>query len=389
MAGPWTLRVRKADLSSGRIINDWQGALDERWNIADTLQVTGRWDALWPLCQTAPTLGVDQLDGGCTLSDGSGRRFSGVLADVDYEFDGDQLTLTFESDLIHLWDRDVYPDPAHVWESQATDYDVQTSSPAETVALHYIDKNAGPGAVAARRVSGLVVPSSLGRGGTIDNLKARFDSLGRLVADIAIAAGLRVTVLQDEADLNVTVTASTDRTATARFGSGYSGGTAGVGQGAYVRFSRPDLTRGLVAGGGLGALRVLREREDTAAETAWGRRIEQTVDQSSTSDTGELDKAGDDALATGAQPVQLNAPVIDLPDLRLGVDVQLGDLVTVDLRRWVVQDRLQQITTVISGDPGSPTVTVTGVIGSDEAGLTRTQKEFLAMKRQLRKVVSQ
>jgi hypothetical protein len=310
-----------------------------------------------------------------------------VLSQVVESIDDDSVALTFESDLIRLWDRTVYPDPAHAWNAQVVDYDVRTGA-AETIALAYIDANAGPGALTAREVTGLVVPSSVGRG-TSRTITARFDNLGRLVADLMISAGLRVRVLQDGTNLLVTVDTSPDLTATARYGTSTSGGPGLLGPGAQITLNKPDLTRALAAGEGNLAARVQRERADAAAEAAWGRRSEQVVEQSNTAVTAELDKAGDDALASGAQPVSITAPILDADEpLRLGVDVPPGALVALDLRRRFVQERLQQVTTTISSRSGSPTVEVAGLVGSTDVGLTRTQKEFLDMKKTLRKVAA-
>jgi hypothetical protein len=280
VSGFWTLRARTSALAGAEVIGDWSGTLVERFNLPDTLQVTGLTNDLRPLLA---------LNGGCTLNDATGRRFSGLVSEVTRSGDG-TCTVTFESDLIHLWSRDVYPDPVHAWSAQTTDYDVQTSTAAETVALHYIDKNLGPGALTARRITGLTVPTTASRGGTV-TITARFDSVGRLVADIAEAANLRFTVVQSGTALNVTVSAVTDLSATARFGTAAAGGPGLLADDWSYTLRKPDVTRALVAGGGLGAARVLHERSDTAAETLWGRRIEALVDQNQTSVSAELDKA--------------------------------------------------------------------------------------------------
>lgn len=385
MVNSWTLRGRTAALGRGEIINGWSGVLVERWNLPDTLQVTGTYANLWPLYRAAVD-GPDRLDGGVTLNDSTGRRFSGVLSGFDEDIDTDTVTLTFDSDLTRLWGRDVYPDPANTWAAQTLDYDVRSGA-AETVALAFINANAGPGAVAARRVTGLTVPASSGRGPTI-KVTGRFDSLGQLLADIGTAAALRFTVVQSGTSLAVNVATCPDLTATAKYGSSTAGGPGVLAEGAKVSVRRPDLTAALVAGGGTGAARVLRERTDSSAQTLWGRRIEQVVDQRQTSDLGELDKAGDDELAKGSQPVQIKASIEDAEGLRLGTDVPIGALVTINLRRRVIQDRLQQVTTTISNTANTPTVSVVGVVGSSDAGLTRDQKRFLAMNKTLRKVVA-
>ncbi|MGN6245106.1 MAG: Gp37-like protein [Motilibacteraceae bacterium] len=373
----WTLRGRTATLGRGDIVRDWSATLVERWNLPDTLQVTGRTDNLRSLFA---------LDGGVTLADESGVRFSGQLSSLQRK--GDRTcTLTFESDLIRLWERIVYPTPTNAITAQTVDVgDVQTGA-AETVLLHYISANAGPSALTARKVTGLTVPASSARGGTV-TVTARFDNLGRLVADIGAAAGLDVEVVQSGTTLATTVTAAPDLSATARYGVPGFGGPGLLGEDWSYTLTKPDVTRAEVGGGGEGTARVFRERPDTTAETTWGRRVEAFIDQRQTTDTAELDKAGDDALAEGSQPVSISAPILDSPGLRLGVDVPLGALVTLDLDDERVVDRLRQLTTRIAVDSGSPTVSVEGVVGTADAGLTRSQKEFLAMRKTLRKVVT-
>lgn len=377
MVSTWTLRARTAALGRGAIVRDWSAVLVERWNRPDTLQVTGRTDSLRDLFA---------LDGGVTLADDTGVRFSGPLSSLTRK--GDRTcTLTFESDLIRLWERITYPTPSAAITAQTTDFgDVQTGA-AETVLLHYISVNAGASALAARRVTGLSVPASSGRGGTA-TVTARYDNLGRLVADIGQAAALDIDVVQSGITLNVVVTPAVDLSTTARYGLPGRGGPGLLSEDWKWTITKPDLTRADVAGGGEGTARILRERADTTAETAWGRRVEQFIDQRQTTDTSELDKAGDDALTEGSQPVSISAPISDSPGLRLGVDVPLGALVTLDLDDERVVDRLQQLTTSITGASGEPTVSVTGVVGSPDAGLTRAQRDFLAMRKTLRKVVT-
>lgn len=377
MTPSWTLRARNNDLTLGAVLGDWSATLVDRSNRPSTLQVTGYTSNLRPLLV---------MDGGIVLDDDTGRRFSGIPSSLQRR--GDRTcTLTFEDDLIRLWGRLAYPTPTAAITAQTVDYgDVQTG-PAETVLLHYINANAGPGALTARQVPGLTVPASSGRGGTV-TVTARLDVLGRLVADLADPAGLRVRVVHTGGALAVVVDDAPDLTATAKYGTPEAGGPGMLGEDWSYTLAKPDVTAAEVAGGGEGTARTFRERVDTAAETAWGRRVEALVDQRQTTDTGELDKAGDDALADGAQPVQIAATVLDAPGLRLGADVPLGALVTLDLDGQLVVDRLRQVTTTIAVSSGEATQTVTGLVGSPDAGLTRTQKELLQMRKSLRKVVA-
>lgn len=364
----WTLRQRTG-LTGGAIYQDWAGTLVENFNLPDMLQVTGQASHLASLLVTG---------GGCTLEDDNGLRFSGPLTELTVN--GDRTaTATFASDLIWLWGRYCYPNPAVTWALQDADYNVQTGA-AETVALAFVNANAGPGALVARRVTGLTMPTTLGRGGTV-KITARFDNLGQLVHDIAEAAGLRVTVLQSGSTLPMVITAPADLSATARYGSGDIGGPGVLSEDWSYTQQRPGGSVALVAGGGEGAARILRERADTGAVSLWGR-IETFVDQRNTSDTGELDKAGDDQLASDATPVDIRATLPDVPTMRLITDVPIGSKVGLDLGDFYVSDRLRQVTTTIAPEG----VTASGVVGSSDAGLTRDQKQFLKLRKALRKV---
>lgn len=375
MLSSWTLRVRNADLTLGAVIDDWSGQLAEQCGVPSTLKVDGR---------TRDLAVLESEAGGVILDDSvRGRRFSGVLAGAGAQSDGTS-SFTFESDLARLWDRDVYPTPGAVFTAQSSDYDIRTGS-AENVILDFISANAGPSALDVRRIPLLSVPSSAGRGGTV-TVKGRLDNLGRLVADIAEAASLRVDVVDTGGALAVVVYDMPDLSASATFGTARFGGPGLLGDWSYS-FTKPDLNAALVGGTGDLAARVFAERADTDSQALWGRRIEDVVDSATTDVIADLNKAGDDALASGAQPVQISAQVLDSPALPLA-SVPLGALVTLNLDGRVVVDRLRTVTTDYSATSGQPTFSISGVVGSPDAGLTRSQKDFLSMRKSLRKVVA-
>ena len=482
----WTLRARAADLSSGAIFSDWTGTLVERYNLPDTLQVDGTLAHLRSLLTPG---------GGCTLEDDNGLRFSGPLTEFTKRGDG-TCTATFASDLIWLWGRICYATPGAVWASQTADFDTRTGA-AETVILSFVNVNAGPGALTARR-AGLTLPTSGERGGTITTT-ARFDNLGQLVHDLAEAAGLRITVLQDGTDLALAVAQPADLSAWARYGTADAGGPGILSEDWEYTARAPELTRAMVAGGGASYQwnvpnRVNRERTDTTAETLWALRHEVFVDQRGSSaassawkdyldaradknekvnaydavsdklaaaqrrkdaaqnaydqaaltltlnpgnstatsnkaaaqdrlddatddvtdftadkaaaltaknaavtaeadaldaydaaviaDQAEYDKAGDDEIAQGAEPVQIRATLPDVLGMRLVTEVPVGSKVGLDLDGTFVVDRLRQVTTEFGVDG----VVATGVVGSADAGLTRDQRQFLKIRKALRKV---
>lgn len=367
----WTLRQRSSGRALGVVYSDWGGELVERHTLPDTLTVGGSLSSLRSLLTPG---------GGCTLEDDNGVRFSGPLTAFSKSGDG-TCTATFSSDLIWLWGRICYPDPGNTWATQSDDYDIRSGA-AETVLLSFVNVNAGPGALAARRVAGLALPASAGRGPST-SVTARFDNLGQIVRDLAEIAGVRVVVRQvSGTTLQLEVTTAADLSATARYGTDESGGPGLLDQDWRFSVAAPNATRALVGGGGEGVARVLRERADTAAEALWSTRTEVFVDQRQTSDTGELDRAGDSSLADGANPVSITAVLPDAPDMRLITDVPIGSVVSLDLDGDLVTDRLRQVTTTIAagGDVRS------GVVGSPDAGLTRDQKKFLKLHKAIRKV---
>lgn len=367
----WTLRQRSSSRTLGQVHTDWAGDLVERCNLPDTLSVKGPLGALRPLLTPG---------GGCTLEDDDGVRFSGPLTSFTKSGNG-TCSATFASDLIWLWGRICYPAPAVAWSAQTADYDVRTG-PAETVLLAYVNANAGPGAIAARRVPGLALPASAGRGPTTP-ITARFDNLGQLVRDLADVAGVRVLVRQDSGTtLQLQVLTTADLSAVARYGTDEGGGPGVLSEDWSFTVSTPGATRALVGGGGEGVLRLLREREDTSAESLWASRTELFVDQRQTSDTGELDQAGDAALDDAANPVTITATLPDADGMRLIQDVPIGSLVALDLDGDLVTDRLRQVTTSITPDGDVRT----GVVGSPDSGLTRDQKKFLSLHKAIRKV---
>jgi hypothetical protein len=370
----WTLRERTPLFAAGAVVTDWFAVLTERVNVPDTLTVTG--------C-TRDLVSLATKGGGCTLEDSSGVRFSGVLAARSPSGDG-RTVLRFDGDSTRWWERIAYPSPAAPITAQTTDFGDVRTGPAETVALGYLAANAGPAAPIARRITGLTVPPSLGRGPTV-TVTARLDNLGRLVADTAEVGLLRVRAVPSGAGITAAVTVMPNMASTARFGTSRSGGPGMLADDWTDTESRPTCTAAEVAGGGQGTARTFRERLDTAASALWGCRVEVLVDQRQTTVPAELDKAGDEALADGSAPVAITATVLDSPQLRLGVDVPLGAMVTLDLDGDVVTDRLRVLTTTISGDAGRPTVQITGQVGTEQ-GLSRTQKEILTMRKSIRKV---
>lgn len=294
---------------------------------------------------------------------------------VSIERGARESTISGWSDTACLDDRLVAPNPTQPWGNQTADYD-NRSGPAETVLLAFINAHAGPGALPSRRVPGLRVPASSGRGSTT-TVKGRFDGLGAVVADVAEAGGLHHDVVQDEDAggpfLRTTVRTVADRTANVRFGTAGSFTGAVIASDWSYTLERPTITDAVVAGGGEGADRVIVEKVDATAEATWGRKVEQLIDQRSTSDVDELGQSGTDALADGANPVAVSFTVSDQPDVQYRRDWQVGDRVAVTIDGIDLTDVVREVTTTVARADGSATESIDAVVGSRDSSAWTTK----------------
>ncbi|WP_025620417.1 siphovirus ReqiPepy6 Gp37-like family protein [Salinispora cortesiana] len=239
------------------------------------------------------------------------------------------LTVTFTTDEAAVLERITYPDPAQPADGQTADRWTMTGT-GEQVMRALVDTNAGPAALAERRVSGLILGQLAGVGDTI-TYSTRFEAIGDALRTVSLAAGglgWRITQAADV--LRFEVFAPADRTNEVRF-------SRGLGNLRSFRYSptSPSCTAAIVGGPGEGAARLIRERLDTAAAARW-RRAERFVDRRQADQVAELDQAGDDALSDGAETVGLQTETVDTPRQAFGTHFGLGDRVGVELAPGVV-----------------------------------------------------
>lgn len=235
-------------------------------------------------------------------------------------------------DTVLLRDRLAYPTPATAdVTAQTTAYDVRSGS-AEDVMKQYVNVNLGPGAPTARIHPTLTIEASAARGATVKG-SARFDVLYELLqqlADASTNAGTPIgfDIVQNGTGLVFQNYLPTDRSAYIRLDIANNLLTETT-----YSLSQPVMTRAIVGGQGDGTARAFLERSSTistAAETAWGRRIEKFVDSRDGADSTALATAGDAALGTDGR-AQITASVRPSDDqaMLFGQDWFLGDTVTV------------------------------------------------------------
>jgi hypothetical protein len=336
---------------------------------------------------------------GCILYDGGTQVISGRVRLVDrrYEYDDngvliDKTVVGFIEDSKPLWGRHCYPDPTHAITSTPSSfsvaYDTRTDT-REDLILDYIAANIGPAApITNRRLAGLVLPSSLGRGGTTTR-KARMDVLGDLVAELAEAADLRVRIVHDESTgtprLLLTVESMQDVSANVIFGTADVGVATGHISTYGYRIEDPEVTDAIAWSTGEKESRQATRLSDEAAVSLWGVRTEVLVDQRQTDDVSDITDALNERLAEGATPTSVEFTVAPGPDTRYRVDYDVGSRVGVvltGLPQSVADNRIREVATHIeAGNPGDPRLVV-GTPGSE----SRSTKEAARLNRLLKRM---
>ena len=384
----WTARVRTAnhELTDPFLFSEL--VLVERYGPPDSLIITGQIEDLRPA--------FDPPSGVMVWDDAGQMRFSGVPPQnpkLKVERRGDRTaTLTYEADTVHLWDRICWPTPAAAWNLQTTAYDVQTAV-EETRIIGYITRNAGSTAYNSgsndRRVPHLRVPTTLGRG-VSGKTSARFQNLGQLVADLAEAADLRVTVKQTYTGLtpflDVFIDSVPDMSTLVQFGDADTGNLGFLSE--EWRYALgAGVSVVLSAAGGELENRLLTSSQDAIREGEWGRRTEFFIDQRDTTDAGEIAQGLTTAMAENAATVEVEAPIIT-GDFTFGPDpgsIPVGAKVAVQLDGELIIDRIRQITTTVAARDDAAAVVVEPLFGTPDASLTIDQK---ILRRALRRLIN-
>ena len=391
----WEIHPRDANL--GRTfdpLSTWEElTLVERYPDPHTWVLKGPASALSVF---TPGMGciLDKVDGDTTVQVASGQvRTIERAMEVDEDTGQivDAMTLGFISDRQDVFSRLAFPVPSKVLSTTPSTFsaahDVRTGA-VETVLLQYIAQNLGPAApVTNRRLPSLVLPTTLGRGGTT-TVSARMDNLGRLVSDLAEAGGLLVDVVHDESTgtprLLLTVDLVTDRSENVRFGPAETTATGSISSWSYS-LEAPELTRAVVFSANELDAREATQFVDTAAETLWGRAREGLVDQRQTDDATEITRAGTEALEEGATPVTVEFTVMDGPDVVYRRDYFVGDRVGVEipgLPEEVSDNVVREVTTTVRPNEAERVSVVVGTPGAT----TKSTKLAVRLNRALRKI---
>lgn len=277
-------------------------------------------------------------------------------------------------DSVILADRLAYPDPTVANPALSTVANDDRTGKASTIMCAYVDNNIGVSAVSARRIASLIASVDPVAGSTLTG-SPRFTILGELLTNLASIDGLGFDVKQVGSALQFSVFQPVDRSAYIRMD--IANNTLSK---AEYGYASPEATRAIVGGTGVGTERTLLEvvsASATAAESAWGRRIERFVDQNNESDPVVLAQKGAEELAKSGKTFT-SVDIVPSSDLtmRYGNDWNLGDKVGVTIGNQAVAATVTTVAIRIDSDGLRIGATVGEPTGLDyEALVARKQTQ--------------
>lgn len=317
-----------------------------RHNLAGTWVISGSTDQLSILTKK---MGIYIKRNGKDFFSGEVGEFSdssGLEMSVNGFSDEDQLAGPL-----------AYPVPAGA--PYNVDYDVRTGA-AETVLKEYVNLNAGPGAAAARRISGLTIETNLGRGETVTG-RARFDNLLALVNSLATLGKVGFRVIGMDFEVYV----PEDKSGRIVFSNEL--GTLG----SYVyKEKRGKANHIIVGGSGTGSSRTFIEMENSESVIGWGRR-EKFIDKSNTSSVEELTAAASEELEKNGDEVSLTFKPLETDAMKPIDDYDIGDWVAGVIRGQTIVQQVREIKTTLSNSGSELHELAIGTEGAttDESGL--------------------
>jgi hypothetical protein len=289
---------------------------------------------------------------------------------------GPYITLSGADYLGLIANRIVYPAPGSAWTSQtASATDAVTSMKLETAIKHYVNNNAGPAALATRRLSALSIGADLARGSAV-SYTAKFgsgvdlnllDVIRALIASSGSGNAMGVQVTRNAVTHGLVFDVYVPRDL-----SGKAWFSRDLGNLAAIQFSLtdPTATDALVQGSGTNFI------QQTASGTTQYNKVEAFSDSSSETDVNNLRATASQAILSGAAGPTLTATLTETPFLTFGRDYYLGDIVTIEVKPGAVYSDV--VTGVaLTADPSqSPPITVVPTVGQN-ANATATDQSII------------
>ena len=265
--------------------------------------------------------------------------------------DQSRLVLGGYDDNVWLKRRLAHPQPSTAsppYNSQ--DDDVRTGT-CSTILRQYVNVNVSAGALAPRKVTGLVLGSDPVAGSTITG-RARWQVLLDLLQELALAGGglgFRIVPNGNPGEIAFQVYSPVDKTAAVTFSR-----PLGTLSEASYESAASEMNYAVVGGSGDGLARTIFEKPNSDEVNTWSR-IESFVDRGDTTDPTELEQKADETLADGVGKTTLSLTPVDLPGQQYLTHYTLGDRVTVVIDEETVEELVREVR--INLTPEGPTQT--------------------------------
>lgn len=234
------------------------------------------------------------------------------------------VTVNFSDFLSLIVSRQTYPDGTLAPSAQVLDNWSYTGN-AELALRELVDRNAGPGGLAKRRIPKLVLGTVAGVGSSVTAKAERMEPMGDVMRRVAASGGglgfQAVLTAMNQVEFQVFDPPDLSSTIVFSFGNGSLKYVAS-------EVTAPTANAVIVGGQGEGADRFLTERENDGSQDAWDRR-EILVSRPGNDPIGDLNDAGDEALSEGAETVRVPTSTADTPFQKYG-DYTIGSRVSVE-----------------------------------------------------------
>lgn len=313
----------------------------------------------WVLRLDGSSLMADQFDTntGIIVERDGVVLISGPVEIIKQTWDanGYKFEISGSDDSVYLNRRIVFP---AAWPFTASAYDSHTAA-AESNLHYYVNKNAGPGADADRRVPGLVMGADNGNGSSVTG-SGRLQQLNDLVTALALAGGdLRFQIVQVDDELQFQTFVPEDLTDTVQFSPELGNLDSFI----YER-SGPTANYFYAGGSGTGTGRAFRRGSDSSSVSQWGL-AESFVDRRDTSSTSEIDQTITEQLAEQSETLNLAIKPVDTEAIAFGRDYNLGDKVRVITPNGtVIEDAIREVHLSYSSDDSEAIEPVIGTPGA-------------------------
>jgi hypothetical protein len=288
-------------------------------------------------------------------------------------FSGPFISLSGADYLAIVGNRIAYPNPAAIWTAQtATATDAVSAMPLETAIKHYVSRNVGSAALAARQHTLLDIATDQARGPNV-SYTVKFGT----GVDLNLMDIIRALIAQAATPMGVLITRnpSTHRLLfdvyIPRNLSGKAWFSEDLGNLPAINFYivDPTCTDALVQGSASFI-------SQTASATTQWNKTELFTDDSSETDANNLRTVASTALLTGARGPTMSATVSDSPYLTFGRDYGLGDIVSLEVRPGAVYSDVISSVTLTADPSQTPMLSVVPTVGQN-ANATATDTTII------------